>query len=481
MTLCEQLAGWAAQLRLDQVPERVAARARLQRASTLAAGEAGREAASAFAAVAPEGPLGEIYAGAAASIAHDWDEYLYMGHTGHSAVWTAGALAEDPKRALVAQIAANEIAGRLGAALFLGPHNGQFWASIHCASAATAAGVALGFDGERLAHALAISLYQPPFGLVAGFMGPSTKLLTAATPALAGAQAALLAARGVDGPLGVIEDRRGLLTNFAFVPRPAMLGALGRVWLTDTLAFKPRPGCAYLQAAVDAMLASGVAAGEIAGVSIEAGYLTLAMEALGAPAGLRPVGVTFSAALSVAVTALAGRLTHLELAPSWLAEHRGEVTALAGRIELRHDWELTLETIRGVTSAGASLRDVPAAAWPTVLRRAREAGLADAAVDRRELAALLRHPRSLRELAGILRQDVTRRGPRGLDAIDTSALRMTFPSRLRIRLRSGRVVEVEGGEPGSCGRPTAEQEEVVDRKCALVGVDAGALLAHAAA
>src|SRR5207302_7519424 len=127
-------------------------------------------------------------------------------------------------------------------------------------------------------------------------------------------------------------------------------------------AFKPRPGCAYLQAAVDAMLASGVAAGEIAGVSIEAGYLTLAMEAVGAPAGLRPVGVTFSAALSVAVTALAGRLTHLELAPSWLAEHRGEVTALAGRIELRHDWELTLETIRGVTSAGASLRDVPAAA-----------------------------------------------------------------------------------------------------------------------
>jgi hypothetical protein len=480
MTLCEQLAGWAAQLTDDQVPDSVAGRARLQRVSVLAAGEAGREAATPFAAVAPDGPLGEIYAGAAASIAHDWDDYLYMGHTGHSAVWTAQALAEHPDRALLAQIAANEVAGRLGAALFLGPHNGQFWASIHCASAATAAGVALGLDGQRLAHALAISLYQPPFGLVAGFMGPTTKLLTAASPALSGAQAALLAAEGVDGPLEVIEDRRGLLTHFAFVPRPAMLGALGGVWLTDTLAFKPLPGCAYLQAAVDAMLGAGVEAREIAGVTIEAGYLTLTMEALGKRAGLRPVGVTFSAALSVAVAALAGRLTHRELAPAWLADHRTEIAELAGRIELRHDWDLTLETVRGASAGGASLRDVPLTAWPAVLRRAREAGLVDETVDRRELRTLFGRRDAMRELASILRRDATRRGPKGMEAIDTSRLRMTFPSRLRIRLRSGRVVEAEGGEPGSCGRPLPEQRRVVEEKCALVGLDPGALAAPAA-
>jgi len=481
VTLCEELGGWAARLRDDQVPGSVAARARLQRISILAAGEAGREAASPFAAVAPAGPLGEIYSGAAASIAHDWDDYLYMGHTGHSAVWSAWALADDPERALLAQIAGNEVAGRLGAALFLGPHNGQFWASIHCAGAATAAGVALGLDPERLAHALAISLYQPPFGLVAGFMGPSTKLLTAATPALTGAQAALLAARGVDGPLGVIEDRRGLLTHFAFVPRPAMLGALGRVWLTDTLAFKPVPGCAYLQAAVDAMLSTGVAAREIAGVTIEAGYLTLAMEALGRAAGLRPVGVTFSAALSVAVAALAGRLSHLELAPAWLEENRDEIARLADRVELRHDWDLTVQTVRGVVAGGASVRDVPVGAWPAVLRRAREAGLVDAALDRRELATLLRSPGSMRGLAVTLRRDATRRGPKGMDAVDPSALRLTFPSRVRIRLRSGRVIEAEGGEPGSCGHPIAEQQAVVDRKCATVGVAPGTLVAPAIA
>src|SRR5207245_8633309 len=142
-----------------------------------------------------------VYAGAAASVAHDWDDYLFMGHTGHSSVWVARALAGEPDTALRAQIAGNEVAGRLGAALLLGPHNGQFWSAIHCASAAAAAGVAMGLEGERVAHAIAIALYQPPYGLWPGFMGPDTKLLTAAEPAVQGARAAMLAAGGVDGPL----------------------------------------------------------------------------------------------------------------------------------------------------------------------------------------------------------------------------------------------------------------------------------------
>jgi hypothetical protein len=46
-------------------------------------------------------------------------------------------------------------------------------------------------------------------------------------------------------------------------------------------------------------------------------------------------------------------------------------------------------------------------------------------------------------------------------------VRLTFPSRLQIRLRSGRTVELEGDEPGSCGRPLSEQRAVVERKRAL--------------
>jgi 2-methylcitrate dehydratase MmgE/PrpD-like protein len=466
MTICEQVGRWAAGLAEEVIPERVRDRAQLQRRSIWAAAHAGSGVAAPFAAVAPEGALGDVFASAAASMAHDWDDYLYMGHAGHSAVPAAHSFSDDPSRALVAQVAANEVAGRLGLALFVGPHNGQFWASIHCASAAVAAGVALELEADRLAHALAIALYQPPYGLWPGFMGPSTKLLTAAEPAVQGARAALLAAEGVDGPLDVIEDERGLLTHLAFVRRPGAFGGLGDVWLTDTLAFKPRPGCAYLQAAVDAALLADVAAADVREVEIAAGYLTVAMEALGARAGLRPVGVTFSTRLSVAVALLAGRLTHDELDPAWLSGHESAIHELVGRTRVRHDWELTLATVEGAAAGGASLRDVRVGAWPGVLRRLRELHMADLSLGSGELRALVSEPR----LIGRLRRATMGQGSGGTAALDTAALRMTFPCRVTLRLRSGRTIELPGQELGGCGHSLSEQCDVVTRKCETVGL-----------
>jgi hypothetical protein len=472
MTACEDMGAWAAGLSLADVPERALERARLQTASILAGARAGERAAAPFAKVAPHGPLGEVYAGAAASIAHDWDDYLFMGHTGHSAVWVARAFADDdPERALLAQVAGNEVGGRLGAALFLGPHNGQFWSSIHCGSAAAAAGVALGLDAERMAHALAIALYQPPYGLWPGFMGPDSKLLTAAEPAVQGARAALLSAEGVTGALDIVEDRRGLLNNFSFAPRPAMLGGLGKVWLTDTLAFKPRPGCAYLQAPVELVLGLDIERNDVASVEVSAGYLTVGMESLGARAGLTPIGVTFSAARSVAVALIAGRLTHEELEPEWLEAHREEVESLAGRVRLRHDWGMTLATLRGTVEAGASVRDVRLGAWPRVLRRMRELGMDEASLAREDLGALARNRGLRREL----RRLVSRPGRSGIEGIDTGAMRLAFPCRVGVRLRSGRLLEAEGAEPGAGGAPLAEQRAVVEAKCIAVGAGAGAL------
>jgi 2-methylcitrate dehydratase PrpD len=144
------------------------------------------------------------------------------------------------------------------------------------------------------------------------------------------------------------------------------------VWLSDTLAFKPYPGCAYLQAAVDAALSAEVSPGEVSAVEIAGGYLTAGMETLGERAGLRPVGVTFSAKLSVAVAMLAGRLTHNELSEAWLTDNESQVRELAARTTVRHDWELTLATLEGAARAGATLREVPLRAWPGVRRRLRE-------------------------------------------------------------------------------------------------------------
>src|SRR3954471_21763476 len=232
LTRIEQFASWVADLSVDNIPEQVGERARLQAMNTVAAGLAGstapavaklREATSYWAAPGGVGVIGTddawepaaaAYANAAASMAHDWDDYLYMGHTGHSAVWTARAIGDVTGASgddiLAAQIAANEIEGRLGASLFIGPHNGQFWSAIHCAGAAAAAARLRRLDPEQAAHAIAIALYQPPYGLWPGFMGPETKLLTAAEPVAQGIRGAILAASGFTGPLDVIESRRGL-------------------------------------------------------------------------------------------------------------------------------------------------------------------------------------------------------------------------------------------------------------------------------
>src|SRR5262245_31382689 len=149
MTVIETLADWLVGLRWEEIPESVRERGRWQVANVVASMLPGAENEDALAvrrAVAGWGkaggctviPTGEklplheaLLVGGAYSIALDYDDYLSMGHTGHSAVLPALAIAERDGRslrdALVAQIAANEIGGRLGASVVLGPQNGQSW------------------------------------------------------------------------------------------------------------------------------------------------------------------------------------------------------------------------------------------------------------------------------------------------------------------------------------------------------------------
>jgi len=473
VTVCEQIAEWATGLEAGDLPESVRERARLQALSIAAGRAAGKEAAAPFVAAAFDGPDGQVYRSAAASIAHDWDDYLFMGHTGHSAVPAAAVFADDAGRALVAQVAANEVAGRLGAALFLGPHNGQFWASIHCASAAIAAALGFGLDPGRTAQALAIALYQPPYGMWPGFMGPQSKLLTAAEPAAVGVRAVLLAAEGVTGALDVIEHPRGVLANLSFAPRPEMFAGFGEVWLTDSLAFKRLPGCAYLQSVGEAACAAEVEAGEVAAIDVEAGWLTCEMEKLGAGPDLSPVRVNFSATLTTAVCLLAGRLTPAELTPKWLGDNEAAIRDLAARVCVRHDPALTAQTLLGTLEAGAS-PDLGLGDLLRIRRRLADINMDSANPGPALLRAVAAEPRLRHVLGGTLRERLNRRRAGPIAGLDVARLRMTFPSRLRIRLRDGSERVVEGAEPGSCGHSLAEQRAVVARKCELAGLDAQA-------
>jgi hypothetical protein len=323
---------------------------------------------------------------------------------------------------------------------------------------------------------MAISLYQPPYGLWPGFMGPDTKLLTAAEPTAQGIRAADLAAEGFSGPLDVLESPRGLLAHLAFAPRPSMLDALGEVWLTDTLAFKPYPGCAYLQSAVEAVLRlreeNELEAADVQTIEVDGGYLTTGMEELSGGPDLTPVRVNFSVALSAAVALTAGRLTHEELSYAWLAEHEAELRELAGRIRLTHDWDLTFETLKGSADAlplSAATKDVTAGRWLSLPRRMRETGMDELSLGFSDLRELAARPEVRRAVGAALRGGRDGTGRTGLAALDTARLRMTFLARVRIRARGGRTYEAEGREPGSAGRPLDEQRRVVSEKAALVG------------
>ena len=387
MTVTERIARWASSLSYDDVPARVLELARHQVLSVTgavfagAAGAGGRAVTDTVERLGEAGPC-SVYPGgsrrslhsallqnAALSMALDYDDYLFLGHTGHSAVTVPLAVAQargaDARTVLAAQVAANEVAGRLGASVVLGPHNGQMWAHIHLLGAAAAASRVLGLDEQRTADAMGIALSEPVYPLFPGFMGPQSKLLTAAVPAVTGTFAALLAESGMTGPRGILEDREGFWAHFSFLPLPFMMTGLGSAWVTDTIAFKPYPGCAYIDTAVDALLeitarfeherGRKIVPAEVREVRVEASLLTVAMDSMSGAyldrSRLSPTNINFSLSISVAIALLAGRLTGAELVEGYLEANRADILELASRVALSHDAALTVEFIRSLDDA----------------------------------------------------------------------------------------------------------------------------------
>lgn len=369
------LGRFAAELRWEDVPEATRELARLQLGEVLASYATGfavedvRRIAAAHGvrpaddALLPERPAGPpdplVAALCAASMAHDHDDFLFMGHTGHGSVACALALGPcDGEELLTRIVIGNEVGGRLGASAFFGPHNGQMWSYVHLASAAVLQARVLGLDGEGIAHALAIAFAQPPWPLAAAFMGAPTKLLTALTPALQGLAAARLAAAGLRGNLELLEAPGGFWESFTFVPMASLVSGLGRTWLTDTLSFKRHPGCAYLGPILDALDAmrreAPIDPRAVERVEIDATFLTVEMDELARPhrerrAALDPVLVNFSVADTVALDLLAGGMRCADLHASSLAARRDEARALAARVVLRHDWRLSVDLVRSVS------------------------------------------------------------------------------------------------------------------------------------
>ena len=309
------------------------------------------------------------YANAAASIAYDYDDYLFAGHTGHSAVLgslafgeMAGASGAD---VLAAQVCANEIGGRLGAALLLGPHNGQMWTYIHAIEGACVAGRFLGLDADGICNAIGIALSQPPYPLAPAFFGPDSKTLLASGPLVEGIRAAELAAEGLTGAADILGDPNGMLAKIGTRPLPFVFGGLGSAWVTSSLAYKLYPGCAYVDTPVDAFgeIREAFAAktgrvltsADVDRIAVEATLFTAGMEALATPYRSRelvtPIDVNFSVGLSFGVMLAAGEISGETLSHASLAKHRDEILSVADRVTVDQAAELSMD-VGGLSDLG---------------------------------------------------------------------------------------------------------------------------------
>jgi 2-methylcitrate dehydratase PrpD len=501
-TLLEKAAEWAAGLRFEDLPARVIERSKWQLLSTMAALYSGyplravrslREIALSTRAqgrsrVFPQGdhtsPTVAVVANSAASMALEYDDYLFCGHTGHSAVLATLALAEElgasGRQFLVAQAAANEIGGRLGAAVMLGPQNGQLWTFLHGVCAAAAAGKLLELDARMLAHALALVLYQPPLALWPGFFGRDAKLLSAAFPARDGILAARAAAWGLSGPLDILENPRGFGASFARLFLSDMFSAFGRAWVSDTVSIKTVPGCAYLTAAVQAMeealerfraeTGRPLEPADVIEARVQVNLLGLAMDALsrenGAPLS-RTAGINFSLPYSLAAVMLAGALTPAELSEEWISKNAEQLSAAAARVRVIHDWELTMKLIEEWSA------HFPLASWikqlglKNLLRQI--PGVEHLQPERLPKAAVSLGKLLLDHLQrGVLGRKSPSPAAFSLERARLERLSMPFGARIELQLRRRRELTARVDIPaGAAGRPVEETRGLVRRKFRL--------------
>jgi len=382
-----RLAEFIAGTRFADLPPRVLESAKLQILSMLAAAAAGHRTQAGTAVLGaflgrstasdsdlcsivgvPERvPLRDaLYLNAALSMTLDYDDYLFAGHTGHSAVLASLAVAEklglSGRELMTLQVIANEIEGRIGASVLLGPLNGQLWSFIHAAGSAAVYARALGLDVDAIESALGIALLQPPMPLGHGFFGSEAKAILASMPAAHGIDAVELVRSGLAGASGILDGPQGFVAKYTPRPIEGAFTGLGSAWLTDTLCYKPYPGCAYIDSFVDALLEivehHHPEPERVDRIEIAASVLTIGMDALSRPY-LRgpdsdPVTLNFSVPYNAAVALIDGELTPRQFSPERIRDER--VWELASRVKLEHDpeWTKRLQQTSVITLAGGS-------------------------------------------------------------------------------------------------------------------------------
>lgn len=368
-----------------------------------------------------------VFGNTALSLALDYDNYLFGGRTGLSAVLANLALAEKlgsgNREVLVAQVLANEVAGRLGAAVSRGAAlDSQVASCVHAVGGAVVAARLLKLERPQVEHALALALSQPNSVLWPAFVGSDARLLAAAATAPLGVQAAELAANGLRGAVDLFEGDAGFLARLAPQPLQGAFEGLGKIWLTDTVTYKPYPGSATIHSAIDCVVLLArqhqIDARAIRSVRVAATAPALEMEArasarMNGPESLAST-LGFSIAYNVAAALLDRELTARQFTRERIKDPA--VWTLAGKVEIVLDEELT--------------------------RRQRE-----------------------RQPVKAFHDNGQERWSLDLGALDPGRFVVSAGARVKIELENGRTFEMEQEIPfGAAGRPFDERRRLVEEK-----------------
>lgn len=439
-----RVADWVASTKYEDIPRRIGDEAKNQILSTIAAVHAGHFsdtgrivsrtvkewAGGKEATLIPSGERtaahSALQGNAGLAMALEYDDYLLGGRTGPTAVLATLALAEklgaSGQDFLLAQVVANEVAGRAGLAISFGAPDDQLTSAVHLVGSAVVGAKLLKLDRAQTEHALGIALLQPTVLLPAGFFGSEAKVVQAAMLAPIGIQAAEFAANGLRGAHDIFEAPDGFLQALGRPPLPGAFKGFGKVWLTDGLGYKVYPGCAYLGSVIDCVLGLSrqhhLDARKVHAVHVGAGPLTLAMDARSAPFVHGPDTLATTLNHTVAYN-VAVALVDKELSPRQFTRDRikdAAVWELAGKVRLSLDEELA--------------------------RRARE-------------RSPLRH-------AG---EDGAQAHLFDIEAIDLNGYKTTFGARVRVELEGGRSFDLEQEAPtGSGARPFDDRRKAVEDK-----------------
>jgi 2-methylcitrate dehydratase PrpD len=297
---------------------------------------------------------------AAYSMSLDYDDYILLGHNGYSSVITPLAFLEASNGMIgdLLQIAVktNEIMGRVSLPCFFGPLNGQLTTFIHNIGAAAAVGQVKKFTEEMFRNALALSLYQPSFGITPGFYTEGCKLTTASTPLRAGIHAALYAEQGLEGPSYILEGHQGFFHHYAYDPIPEFAGDLGEAWLTDSLSYKRYPGTSYIAASVDSALGAIhnlnyekiTDVDEIEKILVETTAFSHTIEAISQqqpPKKLDAIRINFSVRNSVAYALLRGDLLPPFFKQEEIDPYIAQIEKLRDKIDVKQDLVQTLRIL----------------------------------------------------------------------------------------------------------------------------------------